>query len=58
LGKNYNYPFFPPEKAKAAWKALESARAKAKAESEANRALVEALAVRYADPLAQGNSSA
>jgi tetratricopeptide (TPR) repeat protein len=51
LGKNYNYPFFPPEKAKAAWAALESARAKAKAESDANRALVEALAARYADPL-------
>jgi tetratricopeptide (TPR) repeat protein len=51
LGKNYNYPLFPPEKAEAAWKALESARAKAKAESEANRALVEALAARYADPL-------
>ncbi len=51
LGKNYNYPLFPPEKAKAAWKALESARAKAKAESEANRALIEALAARYADPL-------
>ena len=51
MGKNYNYPVFPPEKAKAAWKALESARAKAKAESEANRALIEALAARYADPL-------
>lgn len=51
LGKNYNYPLFPPEKAKAAWKALASARAKAKADSEANRALVEALAARYADPL-------
>lgn len=51
LGKNYNYPLFPPERAKAAWKALESSRAKAKAESEANRALVEALAARYADPL-------
>jgi tetratricopeptide (TPR) repeat protein len=51
LGKNYNYPLFPPEKAKAAWKALESARAKAKAESEANRALVEALAARYTEPL-------
>ena len=50
-GKNYNYPLFPPEKAKAAWKALASARAMAKAESEANRALVEALAARYADPL-------
>lgn len=51
VGKNYNFPFFPPEKAKAAWKALESARAKEKAESEANRALIEALADRYADPL-------
>jgi tetratricopeptide (TPR) repeat protein len=51
LGKNYNYPFFPEEKAKAAWKALEQARAKAKSESEANRALIEALAARYADPL-------
>jgi tetratricopeptide (TPR) repeat protein len=51
MGKNYNYPLFPVEKAKASWKALESARAKAKTESEANRALVEALAARYADPL-------
>lgn len=51
VGKNYNYPFFPLEKAKAAWKELELARAKAKAESEANRALIEALAARYADPL-------
>ena len=51
LGKNYNYPHFPAEKAKAAWKALESARAKSKAESEANRALIDALASRYADPL-------
>src|SRR5262249_13999811 len=51
MGKNYNYPLFPPEKAKTAWKALESARAKTKAESEPNRALVEALAARYADPL-------
>ena len=37
MGKNYNYPFFPPEKAKAAWKALESAQAKAKAQSEDSR---------------------
>jgi tetratricopeptide (TPR) repeat protein len=51
VGKNYNYPLFPPEKAKAAWKALESARANAKGESDANRALIEALAARYADPL-------
>jgi tetratricopeptide (TPR) repeat protein len=51
LGKNYNYPFFPPEKAKAAWKSLELAQATAQNESEANRALIEALAARYADPL-------
>jgi tetratricopeptide (TPR) repeat protein len=51
MGKNYNYPFFPPEKAKAAWKSLELARATSKNESEANRALIEALAARYADPL-------
>src|SRR5262245_21582671 len=36
LGKNYNYPLFPTEKAKAAWKSLELARATSKNESEAN----------------------
>jgi tetratricopeptide (TPR) repeat protein len=51
MGKNYNYPLFPPEKAKAAWKSLELAQATSKNESEANRALIEALAARYADPL-------
>jgi tetratricopeptide (TPR) repeat protein len=51
MGKNYNYPLFPPEKAKAAWKSLERARATSKNESAANRALIEALAARYADPL-------
>jgi len=51
LGKNYNYPLFPPEKAKAAWKSLELAQSTSKNESEANRALIEALATRYADPL-------
>jgi tetratricopeptide (TPR) repeat protein len=51
MGKNYNYPLFPPEKAKAAWKSLELARATSKNESQANRALIEALAARYADPL-------
>src|SRR5262249_45922872 len=51
LGKNYNYPFFSPEKAKAAWKSLELAQATSKNESAANRALIEALAARYADPL-------
>lgn len=51
LGKNYNYPFFPEEKAKAAWKALEQARAKSKNESAAHRALIKALGERYSDPL-------
>ncbi len=51
MGKNYNYPLFPPEKAEAAWKSLELARATSKNESEANRALIEALAARYAHPL-------
>lgn len=50
-GVNYNDPRFPPEKAKAAWEALKQARAKSKGESEANRALIEALSARYADPL-------
>ncbi|MBA4064490.1 MAG: hypothetical protein C0501_12400 [Isosphaera sp.] len=49
-GKNINFPFFPPEKAKAAWAALNLARGAAKGESPANRALIEALAHRYADP--------
>jgi tetratricopeptide (TPR) repeat protein len=51
MGKNYNYPFFPPEKANAAYKSLELARATSKNESEANRALIKALAARYAEPL-------
>jgi hypothetical protein len=51
LGKNYNYPLFPPAKAKAAWESLQLARENAKAESPANRALIGALAARYADPL-------
>ncbi len=50
-GVNYNDPRFPPEKANAAWDALKQARAKSKGESPANRALIEALAARYADPL-------
>jgi len=49
-GVNYNNPNFPPEKAKIAWDALQKAREKSKPESEANRALIEALAKRYADP--------
>ena len=50
-GINYNFPLFPPEKAKVAWDALQKARDKSKAESPANRALIDALANRYANPL-------
>lgn len=50
-GVNYNNPSFPPEKAKEAYKAVQKAREKSKPESDANRALIEALSNRYADPL-------
>ncbi len=50
-GVNINDPRFPPEKEKAAREAIERARAKSKAESPANQALIEALAKRYPDPL-------
>src|SRR5262245_19114176 len=50
-GVNYNDPRFPPEQAKAAWDALQKAREKSRAESPANRALIDALGGRYADPL-------
>jgi len=50
-GVNYNNPSFPPEKAKAAFEAVQKAREKSKPESDANRTLIEALSRRYADPL-------
>jgi hypothetical protein len=50
-GIHYNNPQFPPEKMKAALEALKQAREKSKNESDANRALIEALAARYTDPL-------
>src|SRR5262249_12529591 len=49
-GVNYNNPSFPPEKAKEAYEAVRKAREKSKPESDANRALIEALSRRYADP--------
>jgi tetratricopeptide (TPR) repeat protein len=49
-GMNYNDPRFTPEKAKVAADALAKARAKAAAETDANRALIDALALRYPDP--------
>lgn len=50
-GVNYNNPSFPPEKAKQAYEAVQKAKEKSKSESGANRALIEALSHRYADPL-------
>jgi tetratricopeptide (TPR) repeat protein len=49
-GPHINNPVVPPDRAKAAWAALELARGKAKAGPEVDRALIEALAARYADP--------
>lgn len=50
-GVNYNNPSFPPEKVKAALAAVRTANEKAKGESPANQALIEALSHRYSDPL-------
>jgi tetratricopeptide (TPR) repeat protein len=49
-GPHYNKPDLPADRAKEAWAALQLARAKAKAAPPADRALIEALAARYADP--------
>lgn len=50
-GVNINNPGFPPERAKAAWNALQAAQERAKGESEANRLLITALARRYRNPM-------
>ena len=50
-GMHINNPTLPPEKLKAALEALGKAREKSGGESPANKALVEALTHRYADPL-------
>jgi tetratricopeptide (TPR) repeat protein len=49
-GPHINFPLVPPDKAKVAWQALSRARALAPHASETERALIEALAKRYADP--------
>jgi tetratricopeptide (TPR) repeat protein len=49
-GMNYNDPRFTPEKAKVAADALAQALAKAAGETDANQALIDALARRYPDP--------
>src|SRR5205807_4742602 len=49
-GMNYNDPSFTPEKAKITSGALAKARAIATRETDANKALIGALASRYPDP--------
>lgn len=49
-GPHINYPLVPPEKAKVAWEALEKAQELGTAASEFERALINALATRYAYP--------
>lgn len=49
-GPHINNPIVPPERSKAAWDALQQARAHRHRETSENRALIEALAARYSDP--------
>jgi tetratricopeptide (TPR) repeat protein len=49
-GPHINFPLVPPERAKAAWAALTKAREHAGSGTEAERALIEALGKRYANP--------
>jgi len=49
-GPHINYPAVPPERAKAAWAALQKALALAPKAAPVEHALIEALAKRYADP--------
>ncbi len=49
-GPHINFPMVPPERAKAAWAALGRARALAGSGTPAEKALIHALAQRYADP--------
>jgi len=49
-GPHINFPMVPPERAKAAWEALEQAKAHASKASPVERDLIEALGHRYANP--------
>lgn len=49
-GPHINFPMVPPDRAKAAWAALTPAKENVSNGTEAEKALVEALAKRYADP--------
>ncbi len=49
-GPHINYPMMPAERSKAAWEALQKARARMGTASPVERDLIEALSARYADP--------
>ena len=55
-GPHINFPLVPPDKAKVAWEALTKARQLAPNASEKERALIDALGKRYADPQPEDRS--
>ncbi|HEX9792970.1 MAG TPA: tetratricopeptide repeat protein [Planctomycetota bacterium] len=55
-GPNYNDPVMTPERSAAAWAALQQAQARTAGAAPVERALIEALASRYADPAPQDRS--
>jgi uncharacterized protein (DUF1684 family)/Flp pilus assembly protein TadD len=56
-GPHINNPVLPAERARAAWEALGRARAAAAGASDVERALIEALGARYADPPPEDRSA-
>ncbi len=56
-GPHINFPAVPPERAKAAWEALKKAQGAAANASPVERALITALAARYADPQPEDRAS-
>ncbi|MCO6436736.1 MAG: tetratricopeptide repeat protein [Phycisphaerae bacterium] len=56
-GPHINFPMVPPDRAKAAWYALQKAQATAGNATPVEQALINALAARYADPQPEDRSS-
>jgi tetratricopeptide (TPR) repeat protein len=56
-GPHINYPAVPPDRAKAAWEALKKAQNASAGATPVERALIEALAARYADPQPKDRAS-
>ena len=56
-GPHINFPFVPPDKAAVAWEALTQARRLAEGRSRLERALIEALGARYANPQPEDRSA-